>query len=232
MQKILLLSISIVFLPVLIMAQEATLTMADFHKVGAVDAVTITIEGQEKNIEEVLIEKFQDETGGKVKSYKGYRKIESVVYREIASKTVDYYFKVEKEGTKEAPRGRVVLIMSLGNNTFMDGDRYPDELAAAERVLEELPRDVRMYELQLAIEEQEKVLEKTAKEYEKLGSDSLSLREQLIETQQNIEANRISRQQQKAKISEEEARLAEFQEMLRNTRNAVKEEKDEKIVDP
>ena len=42
----------------------------------------------------------------------------------------------------------------------MDGDRYPDELASAEKVLEELPRDVRMYELQLAIEEQEKVLER------------------------------------------------------------------------
>jgi len=216
----------------LMLAQEATMTMAEFHKIGTVDAITITLEGQIKNIESVLIEKFQDETGGKAKAFKGYRKIESVVYREIASKTVDYYFKVEKEGTKEAPRGRVVLIMSLGNNTFMDGDRYPDEMAAAENVLEELPRDVRVYELQLAIEEQEKVIQKNVKEYTKLGTDSLSLEAQFIETQQNIEANRISREQQKVKISEEEARLAEFKEMLKSTRNAVKEEKQEKIVDP
>lgn len=216
----------------LMLAQEATLTMAEFPKVGAVDAVTITVEGQLKNIEYVVDQKFQDETGGKTKSYKGFRTIQSVVYREIASKTIDYYFTVEKEGTKEAPRGRVILMMSLGNNTFMDADRYPDEMAAAEKVLEELPRDVRVYELQLAIEEQEKVIEKTVKDYEKLGSDSLSLEAQLIETQLNIEANRISRQQQKVRITEEETKLTEFKEMLKSTRSAVIEKKEEKIVDP
>lgn len=232
MKKLLLLTFCIACMPIFLLAQEATMTMVEFPKVGAVDAVTITLEGQVKNIQHVMEEKFQDETGGRAKSYKGFRKIESVVYREIASKTVDYYYKVEKEGTKEAPRGRVILLMSLGNETFMDGDRYPDEMAGAEKVLEELPRDVRIYELQLAIEEQEKVILKNEKEYEKLGTDSLSLEAQLIETQQSIEANRISRQQQKVKLSEEAAKLAEFKEMLKATRNRVREEKEEKIVDP
>jgi hypothetical protein len=232
MKKFLLLIISIACLPMLMLAQEATLTMVEFPKVGAVDAVTITVEGQLKNIEYVVDQKFQDETGGKTKSYKGFRTGQSVVYREIASKTIDYYFTVEKEGTKEAPRGRVILMMSLGNNTFMDADRYPDEMAAAEKVLEELPRDVRVYELQLAIEEQEKIIEKTVKDYEKLGTDSLSLEAQLIETQLNIEANRISRQQQKVRITEEETKLTEFKEMLKSTRSAVLEKKEEKIVDP
>ncbi len=232
MKKSITLFIILAFTAGLIQAQDASLTLVDFLKVGPVDAVTITLEGQTKNIEYVVEEKFQDETGGKVKSYKGFRKIESVVYREIASKTIDFYFKVEKEGNKEAPFGKVTLIMSLGNNTFMDGDRYPDEIAAAKKVLEELPREVRMYEIQLAIEEQEKVIEKTVREYDKMGTDSLTLEAQLIETQQEIEANRISRGQQKIKISEEEAKLLEFREMLKTTREGAIKEKEEKIVDP
>ena len=215
-----------------IQAQNAMLTLEEFPKVGPVDAVTISLEGKQKNIQHVLEEKFQAETGSRIRYYKGFRKIESSVYREIASKTIDFYFKVDKEGSKEVPMGRVVLIMSLGNNTFMDGDRYPDEMAAAKKILEELPREVRMYEIQLAIEDQEKTIEKTIKDYEKMGQDSVSLEAQLIETQQEIEANRISRAQQKVKISEEEARLEEYKRLLKTTRDGVLEDKKEKIVDP
>jgi len=221
MKKLSFLILILFSLPVLSQAQQASLTMEEFPKVGAVDAVAITIEGSPKNIQHVLEEKFMDETGTRLKSYKGFRKLESAVYREIASKTVDYYFKVQKSGSKDLPSGRVVLMLSLGNNSFMDGDRYPDEMAAAKKILEELPREVRMYELELAIEEQEKVIGKSVKDYDRMGTDSINLEVQLIETQQAIEANKIAREQQRKKMAEEEARLREFRDLLKTTRNGV-----------
>jgi hypothetical protein len=199
-------------------AQEADITSVDLPKMGVVDAVTISIPGKAKNIEHVVEQKILMETNGKAKNYKGFRIVPTVVYRDIAGKTLDLYYQVEEVGSKEQPMGKVVLVMSLGNETFINQDRYPDEMKAAQLVLEELPREVRMYELELAIEEQEKVLEKTMKEYEKMGQDSVGLQEDMVELKQDIEANRIGRGQQRQVIKDEEARLKEFQDLLESTR--------------
>ena len=207
-------------LPLLLIAQEADLTKKSFMKVGAVDAARITVEGHDKNVDAVLQQWFKEKTGEKGKKTKGMRVYEGVILKEISDKTLDIYYDLNKAGTKEVPSTEVSLFISLGNESIMDPDLYPNEMDNAIKMLNALPKDVKIYELELAIEDQNKTLEKTIKEYEKMGRDSVNLQQRLVETQQAIEQNIVDRQQQRVSIKTEEGVLEEFKARLK----AIKEE--------
>lgn len=203
-------------------AQKANKTKESFQKLGNVDAVTITLDAVNKNVESVLADEFRSATSLKAKSSKGWKALIGVVFPSISNKKMDIYYRVEKAGSKESPRARVSLVMSLGNETFLESQKYPEEVQNAVEYLETLPRKVRMYELELAIEDLYKQFDKTEKEYDKMGVDSVKLETLLLETQQSIEDNKLQRESQRAKIADEEARIAEFKQLLEDVRNNKK----------
>ena len=75
-----------------------------------------------------------------------------------------------------------------------------------------------IYELELAIEEQNKVLDKATKDHEKMVSDSVKLEKKLAETIQEIETNKIDRKNQLEVIAQEKVKLSEFQDYLHQLR--------------
>lgn len=159
-------------------------------------------------------------SGNKGKAKSGVRMYEGVRYGEISNQMMDYYFKVDKANKKDKNTSRVTLFLSTGNYNFIDSDSYPDEIASAAEVLENLTFDVRMYEMDLAIEEQQKSLEKAIKEHDRMLKDSISLQTQLAETLQAIEDNKIARASQRETIVQEEIRLNEFRDELTVTMEA------------
>lgn len=193
---------------------QARTTRTSFNKIANIDAVSVRIEGQIKNIDEVMENRLATATGAKKKKTKGFTTFLGARLRDVSDRTLDIYYKVEKAGTKDNPAGEIIMIMALGNETFLSPDRYPEEFEKALNYLNAMPLEVRVYELELAIEDQEKNLDKAYKTYEKMGNDSTGLEQDLIETQAAIEQNIDDRSMQRGVISEEAAKLAEFRAML------------------
>ncbi|MFK7971612.1 MAG: hypothetical protein AB8F95_14700 [Bacteroidia bacterium] len=207
----------------------ARTTRTTFQKIANVDAVSITIEGQPKNIEQVMENRLANATGVKRKKVKGYVAFLGARLRDVSDRVLDIYFTVEKAGSKANPSGEIIMIMALGNETFLSPDRYPQEFEQALNLLDAMPLEVRIYELELAIAQQEKDLGKAYKDYEKMGNDSVKLEQTLIETQAAIEQNIQDRGDQRVVLSEEEAKLAEFREMLNQEKRRALAPKEEEM---
>jgi hypothetical protein len=216
--SLLLILLGLLFLPA--SAQTITEDIRPFWKKETGNALSIVLPGQPKNVEAVMEKTFLAGTGNKGKSKSGVRMYEGVRYGEISNQMMDYYFKVDKARKGEKNSSRVTLFLSTGNYNFIDSDSYPDELINATEVLENLVYDVRMYEMDLAIEEQQKSLEKAIKEHDRLMQDSIDLQVQLAETLQAIEENKLARTAQRQTIAQEEVRLQEFREELTDTMEA------------
>ena len=187
--------------------REGTYAMS--RKVSG-NALTVEIQGQDNNIEEVLKRKFKEKTGEKGKTRFGLISFEGARYSTISSSTLDYYIKVEKASKGDNARSIVYLFLSAGNNNFLDSNTHPDEMISASEMLENLQYEVTVYEFELAIEEQSKLLSKAAKEHERMVKDSVSLEKRLKETQEAIIANKEELQRQKITLREEQDKLADF----------------------
>lgn len=210
-------------------AQTAKNTRTTYNKIANIDAVSIRIEGQVKNIAEVMELYLENATGTKQKRSKGHSLLPGTRLRQVSDRVLDIYYTVEKVGTKDRPAGEIILFMALGNETFLAQDRYPEEFDRAKDLLNSMPLEVRIFELDLAIEDQEKVMDKAYKQYENLGSDSVKLEQTLIETQAAIEQNIVDRANQRATIADEAARLAEFRAMLEQEKRRALAPKEEML---
>ncbi|MEM6261862.1 MAG: hypothetical protein AAGI38_05100, partial [Bacteroidota bacterium] len=157
-------------------------------------AVSIILTGSQKNVSHVVKEKIKAATGKKSKAIKGSNAYLGVYLKRIYSSTMDVYFTLDKMGSKEVPQTRVNLFLSTGNENFMDSGKYPEVIENAKTFLEELPREVKIYELELAIADQQKTIDKTVKDYERMGRDSVNLEIQRVETLQAIDQNKLDRE--------------------------------------
>lgn len=187
-----------------------------FAKKESGNALTIMLEGQAKNVAEVMNRKLKVETNSKGKTMRGIKSLSGGMktfsaarYGSISSSTMDYTYRVEKaKGTKD--HSVVHFWISSGNNNFIDSGSYPDEIDAATEMLEGLQHEVAVYEFELMIEEQEKVASNAVKTHDKLVKDSIKLEGQLAKILQNIEQNKADRANQLQTIANEEQKLADF----------------------
>ena len=208
------------FLSVLILsfsglfAQEIHETSRKFMRKASGNALSIVIQGQPKNVENVMNELFKSQTGTKGKTTKGTTGYVSSVFRTISSSTMDYYFEVSKASKDDDIHSRVSLFIAEGNQNFISSSTHPEQMKAAKKFMKGLEMEVKRYEFQVAIDDQTKLIEKVEKDYEKMHSDSLKLETKLAETLQALEEIKVNRATQKVKISEEKDRLEEFRTEL------------------
>lgn len=185
-----------------------------FMKKEEVNSFSILLEGQSKNVQAVLDEKFRAGTGVKGKPVSGLTAYEGARYAQLANNTMDLYYRVERGGKGEENSSRVTLFLSTGNGNFIQSANYPDVVANAIELLEGLQSEVRIYEMGVVIEEQKKAIDREIKLQEKLVKDSVALQNQLAQTLKAIDENRTSRQNQVVKIGEEEQRLRDYDARL------------------
>jgi hypothetical protein len=177
--------------------------------------VMIELEGQNKNVEAVLAEKFKKLKG---KKEKGFEAFKAQIFPEISSNTLDYYYKVETKGDNKT---KVVMFMSTGYDNWLNPTENAGEINNAKKMLEGLVVEVRTYELNLAIGAQTKVLEEATKTQEKLVKDNEDLKKELAKLQEDIENNKKStesnvktQEEQKKVIEAEKKTLDELQKQL------------------
>ena len=80
------------------------------------NALTITFQGQEKNVMAVLDQKIRAATNEKHKSKSGFHYIEGAVFPEVSPNRLDYYYRVERASRKSSSKSRVKLFVYAGNN--------------------------------------------------------------------------------------------------------------------
>lgn len=212
-----------------ISAQNITEGTANFSRKISGNALSITVQGQPKNVTTVLDQKFLAGTGSKGKNKGGMRTYEGARFRTLSTSTLDMYYKVEKASRSDANNSRVHLFLSAGNYNFLNSNKYPDEMRGAREILEGLQLDVTIYELELAMDEQGKVIDKEIRNHERMVKDSVDLEVKLAETQTAIEENKVDRANQLIKIDEERNRLMDFKKELHRlkTGEALPEDSDE-----
>ena len=191
--------------------QEITEGTLPFMRKVSGNGLSIVLEGQKNNVEDVLDKKFSAETGSKRKKVKGISAFEGVRMSDISSSTMDVYYNVEKVSNTSS---RATIFLSAGNYNFLDSETYPEEMEAMRRMMSGLQLETTIYELELAISEQEKTIDKAIKEHTRMEKDSVSLEKKLAETIQAIEQNKVDRSNQLVQIDEEKARLEEFKAEL------------------
>ncbi|MEM7371743.1 MAG: hypothetical protein AAF587_24215 [Bacteroidota bacterium] len=190
MKRTLTLIFSLVFALTLVQAQQSQEIVEGsfpFHKKMASKAngLAIIIQGKPTDVEEVMERVFRAELqSGKLKSMKqGVMGMESARIARMSERTLDYFYKVEgTSNTLDGPT-KVSLFLSAGNNNFLDSDKYPEEMAAAKRMLKELQSKVEGYELELAIAAQEAAVKAALKEQ----ADYIKERDELLKKQESLE---------------------------------------------
>jgi hypothetical protein len=186
-----------------------------FMRNETANGLSITIQGQPKNVEQVLDEIFKNQTGQRVRTRKGMSAVEEGRFRNVSRQALNYYYTVEKPSRGDGTHSRVTLFISAGNRNFLDSSQYPREMQAASDLLSSLELEVMKYELAVVIEEQQKVLDKALKEQARLVKDSIDLEIQLAETLQAIEQNQANRAAKLETIQREQEQLGTFEENLR-----------------
>ena len=200
-------------------AQQVTEGNQPFMKKETANALSIIIQGQPKNVEDVLDKKFKGATNTRGRTSRGLTTYEGARYSRLSVATLDYFYRVEKAGKRNDALSRVVLFLSTGNNNFISSDSHPEEIVAATEMLEGLQLEVNIYELELVIGEQNKVIEKSIREHEKMVRDSVNLEHKLAETLKDIEENKINRANQLVQIDEEKMKLLEMEAELERLKN-------------
>ncbi|MEL6192893.1 MAG: hypothetical protein AAFR66_12625 [Bacteroidota bacterium] len=189
----------------------ATETTAKFLKKESGNALTINVQGQPKNVKAVLTNDIKTVTGSKpkLKVASSMTSFLGVTFNKVSSSQMDYHFRVEKAG-KSSNNSTVTFFISAGNNNFVSSAEYPSEIRNAKDYLSGLEFEVKKYELQLTIDEQGKVIEKSIKEHQNMIQDSIKLEKRLAETKQSIIDNKASRANQLIKIDDERAKLEDL----------------------
>ncbi len=175
----------------------------------------VEVEGQRDNVESVMRDKFKKLKTGKKK---GYITMEKQLYEEISSSTIDLYYKVEKVGDNKS---KVIMFLSSGYDNWLTLATHPNEVNNAKAILDGLAREVRVYELTLAIEAQTNVVEgitknqeSLKKDMEKLERDYEKLEQDISENRQDQEENKKNQEETKKTLEEEKKTLDELQKKL------------------
>ncbi|MEO0899484.1 MAG: hypothetical protein AAFY71_23950 [Bacteroidota bacterium] len=200
-------------------AQEVVEGMADFSRKEKGNALSITVEGQPKNVQAVMDDLFKKGTGQKAKSKSGLRMMEGARFADISGTNMDYFYKVNRPSRGDKIHSKVTLFISSGNNNFISSEEFPDEISGATEVLNGLQLHVNIYEMELVIEDQKKLIQKEEKSLSAMGKDSVKLEEMLLQTQANIEQNKVDQDNQRAKIFSENERLSTFRLQLDELKN-------------
>ena len=189
----------------------ATETTAKFLKKESGNALTINVQGQPKNVKAVLTNDIKTVTGSKpkLKVASSMTSFLGVTFNKVSSSQMDYHFRVEKAG-KSSNNSTVTFFISAGNNNFVSSAEYPSEIRNAKDYLSGLEFEVKKYELQLTIDEQGKVIEKSIKDHQNMIQDSVKLEKRLAETKQASIDNKASRANQLIKLDDERAKLEDL----------------------
>lgn len=200
--------------PLMTFAQAVSEGPQPFIKKVSGNALSVVFTGQPDNVEHVLENWLEEASGKKAATRSGFRALEGVVVSAFSPNALDYYLLVEKVSRDDNTHSKATLFVSAGNDNFISRGSNPEVMNQVVAWLESMQKEINIYELELAVEAQQKVIEKAIKVQESLHRDSVRLQSTLAETLAAIETNKATNVTQRQTIASEQEKLQAFREQL------------------
>ncbi|MEM9983986.1 MAG: hypothetical protein AAF804_02730 [Bacteroidota bacterium] len=207
-------------------AQDAKEGNFTYMKKETVPGVSIVIMGQPSNVEDVVKAAFKENAKARARSQKGMTYFEETRFSPISSEEYDYYFTFEKPSRKDDDHTQINLFLKDQDQGFVTSVAHPRTIANAKNWLADLELETKVYEMNLVIEDQRKLLERTVQAEHDLISDSTKLQRDLSNLQEDISDNKQNLADQRELIKEEQDKLESFElkmKGLREERDVLKE---------
>ena len=168
-----------------------------------------------KELVQTAIDKKFEEVKSKSKNMrKDLIVFEGVVLGSVSMQTMDYYFRLKELSPEQT---EVQMFVSLGNDNFITGEKYPKEVAAAGIFLQDLTKSARITQMEKAIAAQQALLVQKKKEQEEILKQSKALVEDKAKLEKELEDNKAKQekldQQKQDKITQIEAETKKLNEM-------------------
>ncbi len=198
-------------------AIEATVVM--YKKVPPVNAIQLTLPGNYKNVSAVLEENFKAATKSKGKGDKDLTVFSGVVFPEISGQTMDYYYRVDKAAKGDDLNSTITLFMSLGNNNFVKSDKYPQEVANAKAMLDKMKRATKIYELDITLKDQIKVVKENEEKLVALADQQKSLEKKIQEINDEIAKSKKAQEEQQKVIQAEKGKVTALESEIQTLKS-------------
>ncbi|MEO0584270.1 MAG: hypothetical protein AAF135_18810 [Bacteroidota bacterium] len=168
-----------------------------------------------KALVQTAIDKKFDEVKSKSKNMrKDLIIFEGVVLGSVSMQTMDYYFRLKELSPEQT---EVQMFVSLGNDNFITGEKYPKEVAAAGVFLKDLTKAARITQMEKAIAAQQALLIQKQKEQEDILKQAKTLVEDKVKLEKELEDNKAKQakldQQKQDKAAQVEAETKKLNEM-------------------
>ena len=184
------------------------------------NGVTMEMNASYEQIEALLDQRFSAANAKVKKERKDLYVAEGAILPSVSGRTLDYYYRLE-EPTKDRPRPRLTLFLSLGNQNFLTSDKYPQEIEAAKAFLASLDLEARRAEINAKLQAQTAVVNELLKQQQELKTTQTSLAEEKAKLEQAMQKNAAAtaqnaeaQQQMTAKIAAEQQKLETLQQQL------------------
>jgi hypothetical protein len=179
--------------------------------------LAMDLPGEADKIEALLIQRLEEESGGKVKSLKkDLMSLEATKVSQISPNTFDYYFRVVPASKKEKDRSTITFFIAAGNYNFIDTAKYPGGIAAARQWLANFPRWMRLKEIaqeekaqQLKLEEATKVQTKLAEAQKEREEKANKLQAEIAELQEELTALQSKMAEQQTQLESQNEKVKE-----------------------
>ncbi|MEO0897840.1 MAG: hypothetical protein AAFY71_15645 [Bacteroidota bacterium] len=150
----------------------------------------------------------------RVKSKKGRKGMfvfEGVIYPEISSAKMDYYFRIDPIGKD---MNQVHMFLSLGNDNFISSLKFPQEIEAAKRFLYNLDKGARIMAMMEKINSQQEELMDQEKAKGKLVKEQEDLKKAHEKLTKEMQENELKQEQMVGKVDEMTQKVEEARTTL------------------
>lgn len=166
-------------------------------------------------VEAVILEDMKYQGFGKGDGFKGFQKYAGILFTNLSSEKIDFYFKVDPKSKKEKDKSIVYVVISKGYDNFVSSSSDPAIIEATKQYLSGLIDKFGQQKIKLAIEEQKEIVEKADKKLNSLVVTAESLKTKLKEIEDSIVKNAQEQETQKTVLAKEKELLENLKLQLK-----------------
>jgi hypothetical protein len=144
---------------------------------------------------------------GKGDEKRGLYKYTGILFTDISTDKIDFYFKVEQGDKKNENTSTVYILVSKGYDNFISRANSPDVYKAAIKYLEGLMAKFEAKKLDIDIENQAKIVKDAEKKYNNAVDDGKTLADKKAKIEQQISDNTKVQEESKASLDKEKELL-------------------------
>lgn len=146
---------------------------------------------------------------GKKNTINGYYVFKNVSLKEAGDQLVDFYFKVEPKGKKDANQSLVYMLIGKGAD-FVSAENDGKSYGASQTLLNKIPDQSAVYKLQMDVLAQDEAVKTAEKKFTKLQEEEATLNKKIADLQTQLKDNKLQQDNQQKVVTAEKNKLDEL----------------------